>query len=64
MLPFAPDGRRLLDRDDNPWYPTSDWTSAVARAVTDLSALIAGRAHHDARDAASSATNDMAAVFG
>ncbi len=49
MLPFAPDWRWLLDREDSPWYPTMrlfrqpsprDW-SAVARAVAfELHALV------------------------
>ena len=43
MLPFVPDWRWLLDRDDSPWYPTArlfrqpkagDWTSVIA-AITD-----------------------------
>jgi hypothetical protein len=38
LLPFAPDWRWLLDRDDSPWYPTArlfrqptprDWTSVL-----------------------------------
>jgi tetratricopeptide (TPR) repeat protein len=40
LLPFAPDWRWLLDRDDSPWYPTArlfrqtesrEWPSVVAR---------------------------------
>ncbi len=40
MLPFAPDFRWLLERDDSPWYPSmrlfrqpklGDWDSVVAR---------------------------------
>jgi hypothetical protein len=40
LLPFNPDFRWLLGRDDSPWYPTArlfrqpragDWTSVVAR---------------------------------
>jgi len=45
MLPYAPDWRWLLDRDDTPWYPTlrlfrqsiaHDWSSVVARVATEL----------------------------
>jgi len=47
-LPFAPDWRWLLDRDDSPWYPTiklfrqrqrRDWNGVFAR----MSAELAGR---------------------
>ncbi len=50
MLPFAPDWRWLLGRDDTPWYPTmrlyrqprlGDWASVVARLRDDLAALLA-----------------------
>ncbi len=50
MLPFAPDWRWLLGRDDTPWYPTmrlyrqprlGDWTSVIARIRDDLAALLA-----------------------
>jgi len=45
LLPFAPDWRWLLDRDDSPWYPTmrlfrqpyrGDWASVVAYAANEL----------------------------
>ncbi|HKA46355.1 MAG TPA: tetratricopeptide repeat protein [Burkholderiales bacterium] len=41
LLPFAPDWRWLLQRDDSPWYPTAtllrqptigDWASVIERA--------------------------------
>ena len=47
LLPFIPDWRWLLDRDDNPWYPTmrlfrqekrGEWKGVierVCRALTD-----------------------------
>jgi len=40
MVPFAPDFRWLLDREDTPWYPSmrlfrqgraGDWDGVVAR---------------------------------
>jgi hypothetical protein len=40
LLPFTPDWRWLLDRDDSPWYPTArlfrqtenrDWESVIKR---------------------------------
>jgi len=46
LLPFAPDWRWLLGRDDSPWYPTmrlfrqprpGDWDSAVRKMVEELS---------------------------
>jgi tetratricopeptide (TPR) repeat protein len=45
MLPFSPDWRWLLGRDDSPWYPTvrlyrqralADWDGVVARVAADL----------------------------
>jgi hypothetical protein len=47
MLPFSPDWRWLLDRDDSPWYPTmrlyrqrapGDWDEVIARVAADLAA--------------------------
>jgi tetratricopeptide (TPR) repeat protein len=46
MLPFAPDWRWLLDRDDTPWYPTlrlfrqgkdRSWPAVMERIVRELS---------------------------
>jgi tetratricopeptide (TPR) repeat protein/glycosyltransferase involved in cell wall biosynthesis len=46
LLPFAPDWRWLLDREDSPWYPTmrlyrqpsaGDWGSVIDRVAADLS---------------------------
>jgi ADP-heptose:LPS heptosyltransferase len=48
MLPRNCDWRWLLNRDDNPWYPTArlyrqpvlgDWESVLARVVADLASL-------------------------
>ena len=45
LLPFAPDFRWMLDREDSPWYPTArlfrqpsigDWDSVLARVQTEL----------------------------
>jgi ADP-heptose:LPS heptosyltransferase len=45
LLPFVPDRRWLLDRDDSPWYPTAclfrqansrDWRGVVDRVRTAL----------------------------
>jgi hypothetical protein len=52
MLPFVPDWRWLLDREDSPWYPTArlfrqktrgDWRPVV-REIADALGPIAGRA--------------------
>jgi hypothetical protein len=49
LLPFAPDWRWLLDRDDSPWYPTArlfrqpapgDWDSVVTRVGKELLRLL------------------------
>src|ERR1700757_3057963 len=48
LLPFTPDFRWLLDRDDSPWYPTvrlfrqsetRDYASVIERVRTELAAL-------------------------
>jgi ADP-heptose:LPS heptosyltransferase len=45
ILPFTPDWRWLLARDDSPWYPTArlfrqsrpdDWSEAVAHVAAEL----------------------------
>ena len=45
LLPFSPDWRWLLNRDDSPWYPTlrlfrqlspQDWTGAIASMLESL----------------------------
>jgi ADP-heptose:LPS heptosyltransferase len=48
LLPFLPDWRWLLDREDSPWYPTArlfrqqrvgDWKSVIMRVAVALSAM-------------------------
>ena len=48
LLPFAPDYRWMLDRDDTPWYPTArlfrqsspgDWNSVIAEVVQAMQEL-------------------------
>jgi tetratricopeptide (TPR) repeat protein len=50
LLPYTPDYRWLLDRDDSPWYPTArlfrqgktrEYASVLDRMATELRALIA-----------------------
>jgi hypothetical protein len=45
LLPFSPDWRWLLERDDSPWYPTArlfrqraegDWDSVIRRVASQL----------------------------
>ncbi len=49
LLPFIPDWRWLLDREDSPWYPTArlfrqnipgDWSSVISRVVVELENLL------------------------
>jgi tetratricopeptide (TPR) repeat protein len=49
LLPFAPDFRWMLDREDSPWYPTArlfrqpkieDWENVVSRLQTELGKLV------------------------
>jgi tetratricopeptide (TPR) repeat protein len=48
LLPFVPDFRWLLDREDSPWYPTArlfrqhaagDWSAVISRVVLELEKL-------------------------
>lgn len=52
MLPFVPDWRWFLDREDSPWYPTvrlfrqaehNDWDGVIARVASALRAFGAGK---------------------
>jgi hypothetical protein len=49
LLPFNPDFRWLLGRDDSPWYPTArlfrqptagDWTRVIAHVREALAARV------------------------
>ena len=49
LLPFSPDWRWLLDRDDNPWYQSvilyrqekmGDWNSILEKVKSDLERLV------------------------
>ncbi|MEP6668113.1 MAG: tetratricopeptide repeat-containing glycosyltransferase family protein [Chthoniobacter sp.] len=53
LLPFVPDWRWGLEREDTPWYPTmrlfrqpapGDWESVIHRVAQELSTLMAPRA--------------------
>jgi tetratricopeptide (TPR) repeat protein len=52
LLPFVPDWRWLLEREDSPWYPTmrlfrqplrGDWDSVIRRVADELRLLGRGR---------------------
>jgi hypothetical protein len=49
LLPFVPDWRWMLNREDSPWYPTmrlfrqsapGDWASVIRRVSEELKALV------------------------
>ena len=49
LLPFIPDWRWLLDKDDNPWYPSAilyrqekmgNWNSVLEKVKSDLEELV------------------------
>ena len=51
LLPFAPDWRWLLGREDSPWYPTmrlfrqpkpGDWAEVIARVKAELGRFAPG----------------------
>ena len=53
LLPWVTDWRWLLEREDNPWYPTmrlfrqkkdQDWSEVFARVETELNAVVQGDA--------------------
>jgi tetratricopeptide (TPR) repeat protein len=55
LLPFTPDWRWMLNREDSPWYPTmklfrqsapGNWNAVMARVQKELSALIEIRNLH------------------
>jgi len=54
LLPFAPDWRWMLNRDDSPWYPTmrlfrqpspGDWRSVIEHVRQDIIKKIHTTAH-------------------
>jgi hypothetical protein len=51
LIPFVPDWRWLLNRDDSPWYPKmrlfrqpkfGDWEEPIQRIVQSLRSLVNG----------------------
>jgi hypothetical protein len=51
LLPFVPDSRWLVDRDDSPWYPTArlfrqyaagDWPSVIDHVGVELAKRLCG----------------------
>ncbi len=59
LLPFAPDFRWLLNREDSPWYPTArlfrqprpgDWESVIARVRDELERMAATSSVFSSRD--------------
>jgi tetratricopeptide (TPR) repeat protein len=53
LLPFLPDFRWLLDREDSPWYPTArlfrqkapgEWSGVISRVVVELEGLLQANA--------------------
>jgi tetratricopeptide (TPR) repeat protein len=52
LLPFMPDWRWMLDREDSPWYPTmrlfrqrdrGDWSVPIERMARELAAMATGQ---------------------
>ena len=60
LLPFSPDWRWMLEREDNPWYPTmrlfrqpaiGDWDSVLGRLADELPAAASTSRHYDTQAA-------------
>jgi tetratricopeptide (TPR) repeat protein len=52
LLPYSPDWRWMLNREDSPWYPTmrlfrqpspGDWISVISKVHCELEKIIAGK---------------------
>jgi Flp pilus assembly protein TadD len=63
LLPFAPDWRWLLGREDTPWYPTmrlfrqavaGDWDGVLTRVASELASAALASSHDRSRHPASS----------
>lgn len=61
LLPYLPDWRWLLDREDSPWYPTArlfrqsrlgDWDDVMRRLAAEIANLVEGDAAQTARKTA------------
>jgi tetratricopeptide (TPR) repeat protein len=59
LLPFAPDWRWMLDREDSPWYPTArlfrqpaigEWDGPIARVQRELAQLVRPRGASEAEN--------------
>jgi hypothetical protein len=55
LLPFSPDFRWLLEREDSPWYPSArlfrqprpgEWDSVVACVCAEIGALMQRKTAH------------------
>ena len=67
LLPYLPDWRWLLDRNDSPWYPSmrlfrqsrpGDWSSAVNALTNELSRLAGADSDHSGSVPLASAQTD------
>jgi tetratricopeptide (TPR) repeat protein len=56
LLPFAPDWRWMLNRDDSPWYPTmrlfrqpspGDWASVISKVYDELEKCFTEKTSHN-----------------
>lgn len=72
LLPYAPDWRWLLDREDSPWYPTmrifrqelpGDWSAPLAKLAAELSAFAAGELNRRGMELAAADNPDRALVL-
>jgi tetratricopeptide (TPR) repeat protein len=73
LLPFAPDWRWMLEREDSPWYPTArlyrqprrgDWVSVIERVAAEVREAVFGRHRESMASARAWPQTEIRPIFG